>query len=59
MLRSNTGTDTTVLETKSSAKSVVIYFTSTVLGLIERIALVTPTRLREEGGEDEDNFFYT
>ena len=57
MLRSNTGTDTTVLETKSSAKSVVIYFTSTVLGLIERIALVTPTRLREEGGEDEDNIF--
>ena len=55
MLRSNTGTDTTVLETKSSAKSVVIYFTSTALGLIERIALVTPTRLREEGGEDEDN----
>ena len=57
MLRSNTGTDTTVLETKSSAKSVVIYFTSTVLGLIERIALVIPTRLREEGGEDEDNIF--
>ena len=50
-------TDTTVPETKSSAKSVVIYFTSMVLGLIERIALVTPTRLREEGGEDEDNIF--
>tara|TARA_B100000123_G_C25520432_1_gene336410 strand:+ start:132 stop:311 length:180 start_codon:yes stop_codon:yes gene_type:complete len=57
MLRSNTGTDTTVLETKSSAKSVVIYFTSTVLGLIEHIVMVTQTQLREEEeeGEDEDN----
>tara|TARA_Y200000002_G_C22266964_1_gene490471 strand:+ start:204 stop:461 length:258 start_codon:yes stop_codon:yes gene_type:complete len=46
--------DTTALETKSSAKSVVIYFMSTVLGLIEHIARVILILFRGEEGEEDD-----